>query len=543
MSDLPQQDTIKQYVADGVTDVYSYTFLIPEIQDIDVYITPAGQQANENSDIQTLNVDYTVQDAGNLTGGTVTFTTIPASGDTVTLSRAVEASINTNYIAAQTINGINLDDDFGREMLVIQQNQSKFDDRSLRYEISSLIPDTSNRNIVPTLDPGYIWKGAAGGGIVAVLPEENPDCSTLRQELASETQGADGASLVGYYDLSQTLGTTVSEWLNSYGVNTQNNDGARLIGYYNEFTQTPSNVAQALNSIVSSSLPTGSFMWYTSNVVPPGWAQCDGSSYDMVGPNTSAGIQALGNLYYDNGETNIYGIGADSHYVELIANDIDFTCSTIGVADPPVSSSAGIILTVLQTGTASVPQIVEAECLAGNTITAGDFFELNCPSGRKTVFWFEVDGAGSEPSFPGALIAKVEIASSFTANQVAQAIFDVSFMQYKVPYMDDVFIRGLGPTTPKDSDSASRTGANGVVGNVVGSLEQDALQDHSHRRSPTFRFLMEDLQFARSRTAPPGTDFNLQQPATSGNISPNEGSRVSTETRSYNMKLLPLVKF
>jgi hypothetical protein len=83
MSDLPQQDTIKQYVADGVTDVYSYTFLIPEIQDIDVYITPAGQQANENSDIQTLNVDYTVQDAGNLTGGTVTFTTIPASGDTV----------------------------------------------------------------------------------------------------------------------------------------------------------------------------------------------------------------------------------------------------------------------------------------------------------------------------------------------------------------------------------------------------------------------------------------------------------------------------
>jgi hypothetical protein len=90
-----------------------------------------------------------------------------------------------------------------------------------------------------------------------------------------------------------------------------------------------------------------------------------------------------------------------------------------------------LTLLAQQTGTASVPQIVEAECLAGNTITAGEFFELNCPSGRKTVFWFEVDGAGSEPSFPGALVAKVEIASSFTANQVAQAIFDVSFMQYR----------------------------------------------------------------------------------------------------------------
>jgi hypothetical protein len=108
------------------------------------------------------------------------------------------------------------------------------------------------------------------------------------------------------------------------------------------------------------------------------------------------------------------------------------------------------------------------------------------------------------------LVAKVEIASSFTANQVAQAIFDVSFMQYKVPYMDDVFIRGWGPTTPKDSDSASRTGANGVVGNVVGSLEEDALQDHSHSEGSQYRFLTRDTSIPNDKAAPGGNDYNIR---------------------------------
>ena len=112
MSDLPQQETINQYTADGIETIYSYTYLVPEDQDINVYVTPSGQQANDNADIKILNVDYTVQNAGDINGGTITFINIPDSGDTVTLSRAVEASINTNYQAAQTINGINLDNSF-----------------------------------------------------------------------------------------------------------------------------------------------------------------------------------------------------------------------------------------------------------------------------------------------------------------------------------------------------------------------------------------------------------------------------------------------
>jgi hypothetical protein len=247
MSALPQQETIKQYIADGIEDIYSYTFLVPKDVDIDVFVTPEGQDANDQDDIQPLGVAYTVQDAGVVEGGTVTFLPgfIPPEDSTVTLSRAVEASIDTNYVETRTINGENLDDSFEREMLVIQQNQSKFDDRSLRYQISSFVPDTTNNNIVPILGEGEIWIGSPSGGVAAAFLDENPTCSTLRSELANNSQNTDGAGLVGYYDESRSLPTDVRDQLNSYGSELAGN-GADLIGYYDTVKEAETNLSDFL---------------------------------------------------------------------------------------------------------------------------------------------------------------------------------------------------------------------------------------------------------------------------------------------------------
>ena len=43
MSNLPQQSTINQYNADGLTTTYNYTYLILLNTDIAVYVTPPGQ--------------------------------------------------------------------------------------------------------------------------------------------------------------------------------------------------------------------------------------------------------------------------------------------------------------------------------------------------------------------------------------------------------------------------------------------------------------------------------------------------------------------
>lgn len=259
MGTVPQEATRVQYLADGVADVFIYPFFIPLDVDITVWVTPAGSPPNETVDKKILNTNYTVQDAGVPGGGTITFLPgfIPGSGDQVTLSRAVEDSITTNYVDARTINGANLDESFEREMLVTQQNVTNLDQTALRYQNNAFLPDVLNRNILPTLDPNFLWKGSASGNVIAVEDKEEGGCSSLRSELASEVQGADGAGLVGYFDENRLLSTTVRDQLNEYGDPATGQDGARIIGYYDSVNSNETNVGAQLDLLtdVTDGLP------------------------------------------------------------------------------------------------------------------------------------------------------------------------------------------------------------------------------------------------------------------------------------------------
>ncbi len=218
MSDLPQQNTINQYVADGVTTIYSYTYQILIDSDIQVYVTLPGNDPNENDDLKILSTDYTVQDAGNVAGGTITFepASIPPNGATVTLRRNVENSLDTNFADARNFNGQNLDDALLRLMLCIQQNSTDIAQVVLRYQFNSFQEDEdATTNILPQLPEGWIWMGSASGGVVAVELEQDPDVSTLRSELENDQQGTDGAGIVGYYDETNNVSTTVRDFLNN----------------------------------------------------------------------------------------------------------------------------------------------------------------------------------------------------------------------------------------------------------------------------------------------------------------------------------------
>lgn len=213
MSDLPQQDTINQYVADGVTLSYVYSYLILLNTDITVYVTPSGQPPIPANDIKVLGVDYTVTGEGVPTGGTVVFFVAPPLGATVTLVRTIQASIITNFALAQNFNGANLDDAFERVTLVSQQTVTLFNERALQYETNAYLPNP-NSNFVPVLPNGYVWSGL-NGSVVATQIETNPDIGLLRSQLASESPLADGSTLVGYYDPVNASGSTLSKFLNS----------------------------------------------------------------------------------------------------------------------------------------------------------------------------------------------------------------------------------------------------------------------------------------------------------------------------------------
>lgn len=216
MSNLPQQSTLNQYVADGIATVYNYTYLVPEQTDMSVYVTLAGNVANPSADIQVLGVNYVVNNTGNVPGGTVSFLigSTPPLGALVTLVRTVQYSLDTEFVQARNINGQNLDNAFERLLLLTQQLNTQYFERALSYAINSYLPAVPT-NILPIITniDNQIWK-SQGGAVIASLLVENPDSSTLRSDLANSTPIGNGSAIVGYYDANNASSTTVSTFLN-----------------------------------------------------------------------------------------------------------------------------------------------------------------------------------------------------------------------------------------------------------------------------------------------------------------------------------------
>lgn len=214
-SKLPQQKTINQYVTDGQTTVFNYNYLILTDEDITVDVTAPGDIANPESDRKILNQDYTVQQVGTMTGGTITFLKdkIPEKGSIVTLVRSMQVGIETEFGNAQRFSGITLDEAFQRVLLIMQQFQTQLSNNALQYVINSYLGnDFSNKLPVLTTKDHQVWLSQNGQIIAAQI--ENTDVSTLRSELASQApNGGDGTSLIGYYHSTEKKGFTLQTYL------------------------------------------------------------------------------------------------------------------------------------------------------------------------------------------------------------------------------------------------------------------------------------------------------------------------------------------
>jgi hypothetical protein len=105
---LPVRD---EYTAAASQTVFNYTFLIFASGDLDVYITPAGQEPNDTTDITTA---YTVDSGtiGNPVGGFITLDSGTSAGDLVTIvsgldyNRLVDYQNSGDFLPA-TVNGDN----------------------------------------------------------------------------------------------------------------------------------------------------------------------------------------------------------------------------------------------------------------------------------------------------------------------------------------------------------------------------------------------------------------------------------------------------
>jgi len=578
MGTVPQEATRNQYIGNGIEDIYTYSYFIPKAKDIDVYITPGGSPPNENIDIKILNVDYTVQNTGVPGGGTVTFepSSIPGIGSTVTLIRNVEDSITTDYAQTQNIVGSNLDESFEREMLVTQQNVTNIDEVVLRYQNSAFLPVSPQRNIIPTLDPNFIWKGSAAGGVIAVEDKEESGCSSLRSELANNSQGTDGAALVGYFDENKLVSTDLRTRLNTYGNSLPGQDGARDIGYYDESRLLETSVSSQLNEYGSSTplnsgsgligywnpealiattvkdildeiipnieaggfVPTGSVYSFASSSVPSGYYECNGISKDIVGPSSSVETIRLFNVIGTE-----HGNGNDSFSIfnAVLTNVVDYASYIVGTVSAPISHTSGFSVSLINPGSSSTKGVARVEIIVFPP--TGGYFEIFSPSGRSSIYWYSVDGVGSAPiGFPGSLVKEISILSTDSLTDIALKTVQQGATQYNLPDCRGTYIRGWDNGRGKDPDALIRLSPDGstIVGDIVGSTQEDALNNHEHLpASGASQYMMiQGGGGIESGIGSPGATHR----STTGFISATPSIRTSTENRTVNIGLMYIIK-
>jgi hypothetical protein len=132
--------TVKNsYSGNGTLDTFNYTFKVFANTDLQVII----RDASAIETVKTLTTHYTVTGAGNVSGGTVVFTTgnIPTATETVVIRRASPQTQAIDYIANDPFPAESHEEGLDRSMMAIQQLQEEID-RSIKLSRTNTMTST-----------------------------------------------------------------------------------------------------------------------------------------------------------------------------------------------------------------------------------------------------------------------------------------------------------------------------------------------------------------------------------------------------------------
>lgn len=263
----------KQYTAGAAQDTFTYPFPIFNDTDILVYSREAADVADDATDIDVLNLDYTVTDVGNENGGTVVFTTPFSGGQIITLVRREPISRTTNLV--QSFNADDINFALNNLVLFIQQNQNDILARSPRYQDSAEVEQDDID--IPILGPNQIWRKDPAGTSMQPFTLEVDDPSlnlaTYIGQIASNGTG-DGASLVGF-DPAGTVQSVLAQNNTDTDANTTfitdlqsttTSEGASLVGTDDGFLNVQASIddLRIRETYNRTILPYGMYGTYTS---------------------------------------------------------------------------------------------------------------------------------------------------------------------------------------------------------------------------------------------------------------------------------------
>jgi hypothetical protein len=190
-----EQTPIKAHTGNGVTTVFAYDFLV--LDDDDMLVLVDG--------VAVSSALYTVGGVGVDSGGTVTFTTAPASNADVVLIRDSAVSRVTDYQSNGDLLAAVINRDFDRLWLVLQEiiEGSKGSPRSLRAPAGEVVDD-----LPPAAERADMLLSFDTDGQPIAVAAAAGTASALSVDLASTASGK-GAALVGFRPAGTGISTTL----------------------------------------------------------------------------------------------------------------------------------------------------------------------------------------------------------------------------------------------------------------------------------------------------------------------------------------------
>jgi len=151
----------RQYTATSGQTVFDFPIPFFEEGDLTVYLTPAGNTADDTADLLTITTDYTVNGEDTQDGGEIVLTTGATTGDIITIIREVDIARTTDYQAAGDLLAETLNREQDINIMIAQQLRADHDGI-----VSRAVSSSSNADLtLPEPDGNYIlgWNAAADG--------------------------------------------------------------------------------------------------------------------------------------------------------------------------------------------------------------------------------------------------------------------------------------------------------------------------------------------------------------------------------------------
>lgn len=187
---VSEQTPIQSYSGNSATTLFAFAFLLLLADDLVVLVNDASGVSH----LKVLNVDYTVAGVGSSTGGSVTFVTAPATGETIVIYRDSGLARATDYQEDGDLLSATLDDDFDRLWLALQEifNGGKGPPTSLRVPNGETVIALANAASRANKTLGFDSLGAP-----TVLTPTTGSAADVLTQIANTALVAQGDALTG----------------------------------------------------------------------------------------------------------------------------------------------------------------------------------------------------------------------------------------------------------------------------------------------------------------------------------------------------------